>query len=111
MSKKLFSATFLLTFRTSFGSFLDHFALNSQITSFRKKIDTTSCYYQDFSSCLYLKKVIKLLHSSITKGPFVYYFLGSIAPQHLLVSNLCVGIKENLASPCLTALMLEEELN
>ena len=52
----------------------------------------------------------KLLLANLTEGPFLCCFLDSMTSQHLLVPNLCSGIKKNLTSSCRTTLILEDEM-
>ena len=109
MSKTLFWATLLLTFRTSFGSFLDHFVLKSQITSFPKK-QILLAVRTHIVQAVYIWKIHKTLTCKHHRKYILNYFLGSTASQYLLVANFCGGIKENLTSSCLIALKLEKEL-
>ena len=109
MSKTLFWATLLLTFRTSFGSFLDQFALKSQITSFPKK-QILLAVRAHIVQAVYIWKFHKTLTCKHHRRYILCYFLCSTASQYLLVPDFCAGIKENLTSTCLIALKLEEEL-
>ena len=59
---------------------------------------------------VHLQKINKALTCKHHRRSIFVLFLGSIASQHLLVPNLCGGIKENLISSCINALMFEEEL-
>ena len=59
---------------------------------------------------VHLQKINKALNCKHHRRFIFVLFLGSIASRHLLVPNLCGGIKENLTSSWPTALMLEEEL-
>ena len=107
MSKILFWATFWFTLkRTSFGSFLGHFALKSQIRSFPKLVSIL------FKLCI-CEKFIKLLLASITESLFLCHFWALSLLSMYWFLNPCSGlkqIKENQTSSCLTALMLEKEL-
>ena len=107
MSKTLFWTTFWFTLkRTSFVSFLDHFALKCQITNFPKLVSIL------FKLCI-CEKFIKLLLAIVTESPFLCYFCAISLLSIYWFLNPCSGlkqIKENQTSSCLTALMLEREL-
>ena len=107
MSKILFWATFWFTLkRTSFGSFLGHFALKSQIRSFPKLVSIL------FKLCI-CEKFIKLLLASITESLFLCHFWALSLLSMYWFLNPCSGlkqIKENQTSSYITILMLEKEL-
>ena len=108
MSKTLLWTTFWFTLkRNGIGSFLNHFALKSQITGFPRLV------FILFKLCI-CEKFIKLLLASITESLILCYFFLALSLLSIYwFLNPCRGLKqmrENQTSSCLTALMLEKEL-